>query len=245
MTTTQMLHTHRWFFVGMRCVVSLPAFILMSAFVGFAGFAFEAGLPLPQTVFMVGAVWALPAKVLLVGSIIAGASLPAAFLAVSLSSIRMMPMVAALVPEIRTRTTPTWLLLVLSHFVAVTAWVVTMERVRDIPREGRIAFFAGFAMTLTGVNIVIVAIAYRMVSELPALVAGALFFLTPIYFLTSIWASARAVSDRAAMAFGLVLGPVFHGLAPDVDILLAGLVGGTLGLALTRLARRRQSAFDD
>lgn len=222
----------------MRGIASLPAVILMSAFVGFAGFAFEAGLPLSQTVFMVGAVWALPAKVLLVGAILAGASLPAAFVTVSLSSIRMMPMVAALVPEIRTRTTPTWLLLVLSHFVAITAWVFAMERVRAIPREGRVAFFAGFAVTLTGANIVLVAIAYRMVAELPAMVAGALFFLTPIYFLTSIWASARARSDRAAMVAGLALGPVFTLLAPQFDILYAGLVGGTLGFAADRLAAR-------
>ena len=42
----------------------------MSAFVGFCGFAVEAGIPLGQTVFMTGMIWALPAKVLLVGSII-------------------------------------------------------------------------------------------------------------------------------------------------------------------------------
>ena len=57
---------------------------------------------------------------------IAGASLPAAFLTVALSSIRLMPMVAALIPEIRTEKTPTWLLLLLSHFIAITAYVFTM-----------------------------------------------------------------------------------------------------------------------
>jgi hypothetical protein len=77
-----------------RGIASLPAIILMSAFVGFSGFAVEAGIPLGETVFMTGMVWALPAKVLLVGSILAGASLPAAFLTVTLSSIRLMPMVA-------------------------------------------------------------------------------------------------------------------------------------------------------
>ena len=87
---------------------------------------------------MVGAVWALPAKVILVSSILGGANLLTAFIAVTLSSIRLMPMVAALVPEIRTEKTPTWLLLFLSHFVAITAWVFAMERVQAVPREHRV-----------------------------------------------------------------------------------------------------------
>ena len=123
-----------WFLKGARGIASLPAIILMSAFVGFCGFAVEAGVPLGEAVFMTGMIWALPAKVLLVGSILAGVSLPAAFITVALSSIRLMPMVAALIPEIRTEKTPTWLLLLLSHFIAITAYVFTMERIRDVPR---------------------------------------------------------------------------------------------------------------
>ena len=183
-----------WFFKGMRGIISAPALVLMGAFVGFCGFAYESGIPLSQTVFMTAIVWALPAQLVLVGAMLAGASLPAAAIAVTLSSMRLMPMVAAFVPEIRTKSTPTWLLLVLSHFVAVTAWVFTMERLHLVPREGRLAFFAGFALTLTSANIVLVATLYSVVSYLPALLVGALFFLTPIYFLTSIWSSARSLS---------------------------------------------------
>lgn len=227
-----------WFFKGARGITSLPAIILMSAFVGFCGFAAEAGIPLGQTVFMTGMIWALPAKVLLVGSIIAGASLPAAFVAVALSSIRLMPMVAALIPEIRTRKTPTWLLLFLSHFVAITAYVFTMERIRDVPREHRVAFFAGFAMTVTSANIVLVAVIYSTVATLPAMLAGALFFLTPVYFLTSIWASTRDRAGHFAMVAGLALGPVFHQFSPDLDILYAGVVGGALAFLADRLIGR-------
>ncbi|WP_420409251.1 AzlC family ABC transporter permease [Hoeflea sp.] len=231
----------QWFLTGVRGIASLPAIILMSAFVGFSGFAVEAGIPLGQTVFMTGMVWALPAKVLLVGSILAGASLPAAFVTVTLSSIRMMPMVASLVPEIRTAKTPTWLLLLLSHFVAITAYVFTMERIQNVPREHRVAFFAGFAITVTSANIVLVALVYSTVSSLPAMLAGALFFLTPVYFLTSIWASTRDRAGHIAMIFGLALGPVFHQVAPEFDILYAGIVGGTLAFFADRAVRARRS----
>jgi predicted branched-subunit amino acid permease len=223
-----------WFVRGMKGVFTLPALILMSTMVGFCAFAVESGIGMGETVFMTAAIWALPAKVLLISSALSGATLAGAFLAVSLSSIRLMPMVAALVPEIRTRRTPLWLLLALSHFVAVTAWVYTMEKVRDIPREGRVPFFAGFGITLTSANTLLVAIMFSIVTYLPPTVVALLFFLTPIYFLTSIWASARDRVVYIAMLIGLVLGPVFYQVAPEFDILYAGLVGGTAAFLIER-----------
>lgn len=212
----------------------MPALILMGAFVGFCGFAFESGIPLGQTLFMTAAIWALPAQIVLIGAILAGASLPAAAAAVALSSMRLMPMVASLVPVIRTKTTPTWLLLILSHFVAVTAWVFTMQRIHTVPREGRVAFFAGFGLTVSLANIILVAVSYGVIVHLPALLVGGLFLLTPMYFLTSIWASARTSEIHYAMIIGLVLGPLFHLMTPEVGLLLAGLVGGTLAFLVER-----------
>lgn len=212
----------------------MPALILMGAFVGFCGFAFESGIPLGQTLFMTAAIWALPAQIVLIGAILAGASLPAAAAAVALSSMRLMPMVASLVPVIRTKSTPTWLLLILSHFVAVTAWVFTMQRIHTVPREGRVAFFAGFGLTVSLANIILVAVSYGVIVHLPALLVGGLFLLTPMYFLTSIWASARTSEIHYAMIIGLVLGPLFHLMTPEVGLLLAGLVGGTLAFLVER-----------
>lgn len=230
-----------WFVQGMRGIWSLPAIILMMSFVGFAAFTAEAGVPLGQVMFMTGIVWALPAKVILVGSMLSGANLAAAFIAVTLSSVRMMPMVAALVPELRSRRTPTWVLLALSHFVAITAWVFAMERVPSVPRERRVAFFAGFGVTLTVANILLVGVCYGLVSTFPPIVAGCLFFLTPVYFLTSIWVSARHRVIYWGLSIGLVLGVVFHELAPEFDILLAGLVGGTAAWAIERQWRLRRA----
>lgn len=229
-----------WFVAGMRGIFSLPAMILMLSFVGFCAFTAQAGIPVEQVVFMTGMVWALPAKVILVSSILSGANLLTAFIAVTLSSIRLMPMVAALVPELRTEKTPTWLLLFLSHFVAITAWVFAMERVQAVPREHRITFFAGFGITLVLVNMLLVAIVYQFVTEFPPVVAGCLFFLTPVYFLASIWSSARHPVIYVALVIGLVAGPLFYWLAPEFDILLAGVGGGTLAWLVERQWRKRR-----
>ena len=232
--------TH-WFLRGMRGILSLPAIILMLSFVGFAAFTSEAKVPVDQVMFMTGIVWALPAKVILVGSMLSGAHILTAFVAVTLSSVRMMPMVASLVPEIRDRRTPTWLLLIVSHFVAITAWVFAMERVQGVPRAGRVAFFAGFGVTLTCTNILLVGLVYGAVSQFPPIVAGCLFFLTPVYFLTSIWISARHRVIYWALGIGLALGWLFALVAPEYDILLTGLIGGTIAWWGERALRLREA----
>ncbi|HXV32042.1 MAG TPA: AzlC family ABC transporter permease [Sinorhizobium sp.] len=231
-----------WFLRGARGIFSLPAVILMLSFIGFCALTVQAGIPPEQVVFMTGVVWALPAKVILISSVLSGASLATAFLAVTLSSVRLMPMVAALVPELRGPKTPTWLLLVLSHFIAITAWVFAMERIHDVPRNHRVTFFAGFGITLVAANMVLVGVVYHVVAEFPPLVAGCLFFLTPVYFLASIWHSARHPVVYVALATGLLAGPFFYWVAPEFDILLAGVGGGTVAWLGERLWRLQQVA---
>lgn len=229
----------RWFFAGMRGLFSLPAIILMISFVGFSAFALESGVSRAEAMFMTAAVWALPAKMILIGTMTSGANLLAIFLAVSLSSIRMMPMVASLVPEMRTGKTPTWVLLFLSHFVAITAWVFAMGTFKDVPREGRVAYFAGFGITLVTINTILVGICYGLVAQFPPIVAALLFFLTPVYFIASIWATGRQSVVQVAFVVGVVAGPVLAVLVPGFDILIAGLGGGTLAYLFDRYVIRR------
>jgi predicted branched-subunit amino acid permease len=223
-----------WFARGTRNIISLPALILMSAFVGFAGYAKESGIEMAQAMFMTAVIWALPAKVVLIAAINSGTTLLPAFIAVTLSSARLMPMVTTLVPEVRTEKTRMATLLFLSHFVAVTAWVMAMERIHRAPREHRVAYFLGFAVTLTTANMLIVGAVYASSAALPAAVMGALFFLTPIYFLTSLWATARDHVVKIAMIAGMALGPIFYLIAPGFDLLLAGIIGGVIAFLIGR-----------
>ncbi|RKE84880.1 putative branched-subunit amino acid permease [Rhizobium sp. AG855] len=228
----------RWFLAGMRGLFSLPAMILMISFVGFAAFALQSGVTRAEAMFMTATVWALPAKMILIGTMTSGANLLAIFLAVTLSSIRLMPMVASLVPELRTSRTPTWLLLLLSHFVAITAWVFAMGSIKDVPREGRTAYFAGFGITLVVVNTLLVGLCYGLVASFPPVVAGLLFFLTPSYFIASIWATGRQSVVKVAFVIGALAGPLLAVVMPGFDILVAGLGGGTLAYLVDRFVIR-------
>ncbi|WP_105384793.1 AzlC family ABC transporter permease [Neorhizobium alkalisoli] len=229
-----------WFLTGMRGMLSLPALILMTSIVGFSAFALESGLTRAEAVFMSFAIWALPAQVILVGTMASGANIAACFLAVTLSSIRMMPMVASVVPEMRTKRTPTWLLLILSHFVAITAWVFAITTLRNVPRQHRAIYFAGFGVTLTTCGTLVVAIFYGIAASFPPLIAGVLFFLTPVYFNASIWASAGQPVVKLAFVMGVVLGPLLALVTPEFDVLYAGIGGGTVAYLIDRWRRKRR-----
>jgi Predicted branched-chain amino acid permease (azaleucine resistance) len=230
--------TLHWFLAGARGIFSTPALILMTSFVGFAAFALEAGLTRGEAMFMTLMVWALPAKMILTGMLASGAHLVAIMLAVSLSSIRMMPMVASLVPDMRTEKTPTWWLLFLSHFVAITAWVFAIRTLQSVPREQRATYFAGFGITLTLTNTLLVGICYGLVAAFPPVVAGVLYFLTPIYFIASIWVTSRPPLLKLAFVIGSVGGPLLTLVTPGLDVLIAGIGGGTLAYAIDRFVLR-------
>ena len=231
-----------WFFRGVRAAASVPGLILISAFVGFAGLAREAGITVEQAVFMTGFVWALPAKVVLIGAIMAGNSLPAAAFAVALSSVRLTPMVVALMPELRSPKGRPWVLYLLSHFVAVTSWVIAMEKVRDVPREMRTLWYGGLGGTLVVANMIVVACVYVVAESLPPPLSAALLLLTPIYFLTSLWGSARETASHFAMVLGIILGPLFHTIIPGFDLMAAGFIGGGAAYAIHLMRKKRAGA---
>lgn len=230
--------TYVWALRGVRGVVSVPAGILFASMAGFGVLCRESGLTLGQALFTTAAIWALPSQVVLVGTIVGGASLATAALGVALSAIRFVPMVASWAPLVRTAKTSRWQLLVLSHFVAVTSWVVAMLRLPKLPPEARLAYFAGFAVTLTTAGTVVTGASYVLAGALPPAFTGLLFFLTPIYFLTALTASARLNAERLALALGLGLGPLFRFLGAPLDLVWVGLTGGTLAYIGHRLVRR-------
>lgn len=221
----------RWFLRGAAKVVSVPGLILCTAHVGFADLAQQAGLTMAQAVFMVGAIWALPGMVVLVGVLISGGGLLAAAVAVALSSVRLTPMVVALVPELRGSRTGRLTPYLLAHFIAVTSWVIAMATIREVPRELRTSYYFGLGSILVVVNMVVVAVVFAVAAALPPVAAAALFLLMPMYFLTSLWGSAREWAPHVAMVLGLVMGPLLHLLAPGFDLLGAGLIGGGLAFA--------------
>lgn len=231
----------RWFLRGVRATAAVPVLILMSAFIGFAGLAKESGFTLAEALFMSAVIWALPAQVVLVGAVSSGATLGAAALAVTLSSIRLLPMTVAIIPEMRTATTPRWVLYGLSHFIAVTSWVMALQTLRSVPRPMRTTYYAGMGGTLVVGSLVMTLLVYMVAESLPPAASAALLLLTPMYFLTSLWGSAREQAGKLALVMGIALGPIFHIWMPGFDLLAVGIVGGGLAYAYHRVTAGRRT----
>ncbi|MCC6983405.1 MAG: AzlC family ABC transporter permease [Bauldia sp.] len=233
-----------WFLRGMRGVLSVPAFILLFSFVGFGALCRESGLTVWAAALTTASLWALPGQVVLVGSMAAGVGFLATAIAVGLSAVRLLPMTVSLIPVLRAPGIARWKLFFASYFIAVTAWVVAMQRLPSLPREARFPFFAGFTVTLASSGTIVTAASFMLAANLPTLLSAGLVFLTPIYFLTSLFAAARLRSDRLALGLGVLLWPLFDWLAPSYALLLTGAVGGTAAYLVHRLTAEPAPAIE-
>lgn len=227
------------FLLGVRAAWGVPGLVLFASMVGYGGLVRASGIDLPVGLASTVVIWALPSQVVLAGAIAGGTSIVAAALAVSLSAVRLLPMTAALLPSLKGEGTPRWALLALVHFIAVTPWTMGHGTLPTLPRRIRPAWFAGVGLALSASNLIATAVGYWSAATLPPAFAGALVFLTPLYFLLSMSGTARTPTDRLAIAFGLVATPLVGLLGGGAALLWGGLVGGTAAFAVGRLIRRR------
>lgn len=227
---------------GVFNLFSVPAFVLLSMFIGYGSVARDAGMSLSHTAFSVLTIWALPSNLILVAGIASGASVVAIMIAIALASLRMMPMTIALLPEVRAPNTRRWHLYLISCLVAVTAWIHTLQVARDLPVQGRLPYFVGFAGTMLLGATVVSMITWEISGSLPKTALAGLYFLTPIYFAIAIWRSARFRAENLALILGFVLGPVLAVISPQANILLAGLSGGVLAYGFHRFTSRGRTA---
>lgn len=224
------------FFGGVRsALTSVFALVLAGTYIGIGALAHGFGLTAWWLAASTVLVWAAPAQVILISALGAGAPLIEVAIAVTLSAIRLFPMVVALLPLLRGGRTRLRDLLLPAHFTSVSMWVESLRLLPSLPRELRIAFCNGLAVgymaTATGFGFV----GFYLAAELPPLLAATLLFLTPMSFLISTARSARVTVDRLALALGLVLGPLLVYYRVELDLMWTGVVGGTLAYAVHRL----------
>src|SRR5688572_25699024 len=125
---------------------SVFAYVLFGTFVGIGALGHDFGFSLFWMVLSTILIWAGPAQVILISALGTGASAIEAAIAVTLSGVRLLPMVIALVPMLRTETTRTRDLLLPAHFTAISMWVESLRILPSVPRDQRIAFCNGLSV---------------------------------------------------------------------------------------------------
>lgn len=231
--------SQRYVLSGFRDALRLPAWVVGLTMLGVGSLARDVGHPAAAAVLSTLLIWAGPAQVILYGGLATGVALPALAVAISLSSIRFLPMTMSVLPQLRRPKQSLGLQLLIAHYVAVTVWVQTHTRLSSIPEEGRVAYYLGFANTTLLVSGLLTFLGYFMAAVLPLPLAAALLFVTPVFFTLSLIATARSAMDATAMAAGFILAPAFAStLGRDFDLLATGLIGGTAAYFVGRATRK-------
>jgi len=227
------------FFGGVRHALTSVFFPVMGGtYIGIGALAHDFGLSALWLTLSTLFVWAGPAQVILISGIGAGAALIEVAIAVTLSGIRLFPMVMALLPLLRTRETRTTDLILPAHFTSVSMWIESLRVLPGIAHAQRVAFCNGLAATYMGIAATFGLVGFYLAAGLPPLFAAALLFITPISFLISTARSAVTMLDRLALVLGLVGGTVLAALQVEFDLLWAGVGGGTIAYLVSRFRKK-------
>jgi predicted branched-subunit amino acid permease len=214
---------------------SVFAYVLFGTFIGIGALAYDFGFSLPWVCLATILIWAGPAQVILISALGGGGALIEVAIAVGLSGVRLLPMVVSLLPVLRGPQTRQRDLILPAHFTAVSMWVESMRIAPRLDPKHRITFCNGIASGFVTSSMIATVIGYTLAARLPPLMTAALLFLTPLSFLISVVRNSTILADRLALILGLVIGPLLAYLNVDLDILWAGIGGGTLAYLGHRL----------
>lgn len=219
----------RAFAWGVRSVAStVLTLVLFATYLGIGALAHDTHFSLGWVLASTVLVWAGPAQIILISTLGSGATVVQAAIAVTVSAVRLFPIVVSVLPLMRTPQTKRRHLVLATHFIAVTLWVECFRLFPHVPRERRIAFTHGLGVGLCAVCLVATALGYGLAANLPPLLGAAILLLTPLAFLLSTARNCRQLSDILALVLGLALFPLVSLLQTGVDILISGVTAGTI-----------------
>jgi predicted branched-subunit amino acid permease len=206
--------------------------VLFATYLGIGALAHDTHFSLAWALACTLFVWAGPAQIILISTLGSGATVLQAAIAVTVSAIRLFPMVVSVLPMIRSPQTKRRQLVLVTHFIAVTLWVECFRLLPQVPRERRIAFTHGLGVGLVSVCLVATTIGYSLAANLPELFGAAILLLTPLAFLLSTARNCRQLADILALGLGLALFPLVAMLHTGLDILISGVSAGTIAFGV-------------
>src|SRR6201991_4619205 len=175
------LDSSRWqsslraFAWGMRSVASsVLALVLFATYLGIGALAHGTHFSLGWVLASTALVWAGPAQIILISTLGSGATVVQTAIAVTVSAIRLFPMVVSVLPMLRTPRTKRRHLVLAAHFIAVTLWVECFRLLPPGPGQRRLAFTQGLGTGLCALCLTATALGYGLAANLPELFAAAI-----------------------------------------------------------------------
>src|ERR1700742_1722017 len=157
----------RAFVWGLRSITAtVLTLVLFATYLGIGALAHDTHFSLAWSLASTAFVWAGPAQIILISTLSSGATVVQAAIAVTVSAIRLFPMVVSVLPMMRTPKTRRRHLILVAHLTAVTLWVECFRFLPHVPRERRIAFVHGLGSGLALIASVATAIGYELAANL-------------------------------------------------------------------------------
>jgi len=223
---------------GSTIALRVPGAVLSVSSMGYGALARDSGLDLGLTIFINATLFALPAQVVLVDQIARGAALSGAAFAVALTALRLLPMAVSLMPLLRNGDRLPWYGVPATHFVAISTWVEAFTRLPKLPPQKRLTYFVGMGLGMLCATLAGTTMGYVLSSTVPPTIGAALLLMSPTFFLLSQIGTAKLSADWAAVIIGCALGPVLFYVVPGLDLLLSGLIGGTIAFIIYKRRQR-------
>jgi predicted branched-subunit amino acid permease len=225
---------------GAKDAFGAPAAILFAGMLGFGAMGQANGLDIWLTSATSFFMFALPGQVVLVEMLVLSASGVTIAVAVTLTATRFFTMCLTLFPQFPEKQRSSFYYLVV-HFVAMTAWAVSM---RDFPKmkpEDRLSYFTGFAFVCWAVSTPATVLGYMVAGQVPSYINLGLVFINPLFFLLT-FTEVKPRANRIAILLGGPIGLLSYLWFPDYSLLIAGLFGGTIAYLVDKHFRNRQHA---
>lgn len=219
---------------AMLDALSLPAFILLFTMMGFGSLARGAGFSADMAVIATLFIWGLPGQLAMVELTSTGQGLIAIVFACSLANARFLPMVVSFVPALSRGRSNLFSMSLDAQLLSINSWAMCLREFPNIDPGFRHRYYISFASCILLAAVIGTLFGYHGAVLLPAAIVLGLIFVSPLFFALVL----SAVPDRAqriSMVFGCVLIPFVHLLWPSVDLLITGVVGGSLGFAVGKL----------
>ncbi len=214
--------------------LSLPAFILLTTMMGFGSLARSAGFDASMATVATLLIWGLPGQLAMVELTSSGQGITAIIFACSLANARFLPMVVSFIPAMPRGRSALSRMILDAQLLSINSWAVCLREFPRVAPPFRHLYFVTFASSILLSAIAGTLLGYHGAALFPGSLVLGLIFVSPLFFALVL----SAVPDRAArisLVLGCITIPLTHHWFPSVDLLITGLVGGSLGFVAGKI----------
>ncbi|MDC0216441.1 AzlC family ABC transporter permease [Candidatus Pelagibacter sp.] len=212
-----------------------PAIALGFCFIAIGALLKNLGFSIQESIFSTLLTYALPGSLVMVESLLVGASLVNIFLAVWLVNARLYPMTVSLMPLLMHVSQPRWKYYLSCHFIAVSAWLIMKSNYEKVEKENRIDFWIGIGTATWFVAIIGTIIGFIASDYLNKDIMIGLAIVNPVYFACMMVGAMKTIQVTLSVILGAILGPLFFFISPEWSILFGGFIAGTIAFFVGEL----------